>query len=74
MRISSERLKQLKTYFAPGTRVRLIKMEDDYSKLKPGDLGTVIGVDDIGTVHVSWDIGSSLGVVLGVDICEKIED
>ena len=37
-----------------------------------GTLGTVKAVDDIGTIHVAWDNGSSLGVVLGVDDCRKV--
>ena len=40
--------------------------------LKEGALGTVLRVDDIGTIHVSWDCGSSLGVVLGEDSCTRI--
>ena len=48
-------------------------MNDTYSKLQYGDLGTVISVDDIGTIHVSWDKGGSLGVAFGEDLCEKIE-
>ena len=31
-------------------------------------------VDDIGTIHVSWDCGSSLGVVLGEDSCTRIDE
>jgi len=47
-------------------------MDDPYSKLKPGDQGTVSFVDDIGTVFVDWDCGSSLGVVYGVDMIRKL--
>ena len=32
-----------------------------------GTLGTVIGVDDIGSVMVHWDNGGSLSVVYGED-------
>jgi hypothetical protein len=48
-------------------------MDDPYSKLKPGATGTVSFVDDIGTVHVHWDCGSSLGVVFGEDEIKRIE-
>lgn len=51
----------------PGARVRLISMDDPYSRLTPGDEGTVRFIDDAGTVHVDWDNGSSLGLVSGVD-------
>jgi hypothetical protein len=52
----------------------LLKMNDPYTKLQPGDKGTVTSVDDTGTIHVSWDSGSSLGVVFGEDLCKKIEE
>lgn len=51
--IHQEVLKQLRTYYPPGTRVALVKMDDPYTKLKPGDKGTVTGVDDMGTIHVN---------------------
>lgn len=72
MIIHPETLKALKTYYTPGTRVVLERMNDKYSKLEPGSKGTVISVDDIGTIHVAWDCGSSLGVVYGEDLCRKI--
>ena len=54
--------------------VELVSMDDPYNtKLVPGCRGTVIAVDSIGTIHVSWDCGSSLGVVYGVDSCRKVE-
>ena len=72
--IHPERLKQLKSYYTPGTRVMLLKMNDPYTKLRPGTKGTVTFVDDIGTIFVNWDSGSSLGVAFGEDICKKIEE
>jgi len=71
--IHPNRLQQLKNSYAPRTRVRLLRMNDPYTKLSPGELGTVIGVDDIGTIHVSWDCGSSLGVAYGEDSCEIVK-
>lgn len=41
------------------------RMSDPYTDLRQGDRGTVTMVDDIGTVHVNWDRGSTLGVVFG---------
>ena len=50
-------------------------MNDPYRPdLKEGTLGTVVHVDDAGTIHVSWDCGSSLGVVLGEDSCTRIDE
>jgi hypothetical protein len=72
MMIHPDMLKELKAFYTSGTRVRLVRMDDPYTKLKPGATGTVSYVDDIGTVHVNWDCGSSLGVVFGEDEIMKI--
>ena len=45
-----------------GKRVRLIRCNDPYTRLEPGAEGTVSFVDDMGTVFVNWDSGSSLGL------------
>lgn len=37
-----------------------------------GTQGTVKFVDDIGTIHITWDCGSSLGIVYGEDSCHRI--
>lgn len=58
----------IKRMYPAGARVVLVSMNDSYSaKPAPGDVGTVAFVDDIGTVHVDWDCGSSLGAVYGED-------
>lgn len=59
-----------KTYPA-GCRVRLVSMND--TQAPPiGTEGTVRYVDDIATVHVAWENGSSLGAAYGEDRIEKI--
>ncbi|KKL72331.1 hypothetical protein LCGC14_2086000 [marine sediment metagenome] len=50
-----------------GDRVELIKCTDPYTKIPPGTQGKVDFVDAIGTVHVTWDNGYSLGLVPGED-------
>lgn len=69
---SRKTIELLKQWFPAGTRVELVSMNDPYAKLDPGEQGTVICVDDIGTIHVNWDCGSSLGVVHGEDFIRKI--
>ena len=60
---------------ANGTRIRLISMNDPYTTLKPGTLGTVHHTDSIGTVHVKWDDGRSLGILPDEgDVIEIIKD
>lgn len=67
-------VKIIKERYPVGTRVELISMNDPYSKLRPGDKGTVVFVDDIATVHVNWDCGSSLGVAYGEDHIAIVEN
>jgi hypothetical protein len=64
------RAERLKKQYPNGTRVRLVKM-DDVQAPPIGTLGTVFGVDDIGTLLVQWDTGSTLGVT-DEDECVKI--
>ena len=71
---SKAMVENLRRRFPPGTRVELVRMNDPFSTLKPGDRGTVEFVDDMGSVFCSWDQGSRLGVVFGVDEVIKIED
>ena len=72
--IIPEMLRSLRERFPAGCRVELTHMDDPYNtRLHEGCLGTVIAVDDIGTIHVNWDCGSSLGVVYGEDSCRRID-
>lgn len=68
---SKETVERLRKQYPHGTRVELVNMSDPYSRLKPGDKGTVDFIDDTGTLFCIWDCGSTLGVVYGVD---KIQD
>jgi len=72
MFIRKEILEKLRKEYSSGTRVELIRMEDIQAP-PTGTQGTVIGVDDIGSIMVSWDNGSSLSVVYGEDSCRKLE-
>ena len=68
-----ETIEYLKSSFPRGCRVELLRMDDPQAP-PIGTRGTVIGVDDIGTIHVNWDTGSSLGVAYGEDDCRRISD
>ena len=57
----------IKEQYPPGTRIRLNSMEDPYAPIAPGTEGVVDFVDDIGTIHMKWDNGRSLGIVPGED-------
>ncbi len=68
---SKEQVKAVKNAYPEGCRVELVHM-DDVQAPPTGTEGTVIGVDDTGTVHVAWDNGSSLGVVMDKDSARRI--
>ena len=70
-----ETIERIRSRYPIGCRVELVKMgPDPYSKLKPGDQGSVRYVDDIGTVFVNWDCGSGLGMVYGEDHIRRVDD
>jgi hypothetical protein len=56
-----------------GDRVELVRCSDPYTRLKPGEQGTVCLVDAMGTTHVDWDSGSNLGMIPGEDVFRVIE-
>lgn len=65
-------VESIRLQYPAGTRVALISMNDPYTKLRLGDEGTVIAVDDIGTVHIQWDNGSTLGAAYREDTIRKL--
>ena len=69
---SRETVERIRKQYPAGTRVELIRMEDEQAP-PIGTNGTVVGVDDIGSIMVHWDNGSSLNVVYGEDRCRKID-
>ena len=64
-------VEDIRKQYPVGCRVELIKM-DDVQAPSVGAMGTVIGVDDIGSIMVQWDCGSSLNVVYGEDAVRKL--
>ena len=65
--LDRELVKNIRVVYPTGARVVLIKMDDPQAP-PAGTEGTVLRVDDIGTIHIRWDNGSSLGVVFGEDV------
>ena len=68
---NEEIVRKFKELYPPGMRVRLLSM-DDAQAPPMGTKGTVLGVDDYGSIKVCWDTGSSLSVVPGEDIIEIV--
>ena len=72
---SREYVDSIRKQFPAGTRIELLRMDDPYNrKLVPGCKGTVRHVDDVATVFVDWDCGSSLGFVPEVDSVRIISE
>lgn len=55
-----------------GKRVKLLYTSDIHTRLKPDAEGVVKFVDSMGTVHVQWDDGSSLGLIPNEDMWEVL--
>jgi len=60
-------VERIKNMYPIGTRIELLSAMDDIQGIDKGIKGTVIGVDDIGTIHMKWDNGRSLGLIPGED-------
>jgi hypothetical protein len=71
---SKETVALLRASFPQGCCVELVRMEDPYTTLLPGDQGAVDFVDDVGTVFCIWDNGSTLGAAYGADIIVRVDE
>lgn len=68
---SEEVIRNLREHYPAGARVELLQM-DDLQAPPIGMKGTVVGVDDAGSIMVRWDNGSSLNVAYGADRCRLL--
>lgn len=66
------KISQIISDYPAGTRVELIKMDDNIHPIAPGTKGTVDFVDDTGQIHVIWDNGAGLALVPEVDKFKRI--
>lgn len=71
--IRRETVKRLRREYPVGCRVELVQM-DDVQAPPIGTMGTVRGVDDIGSIMVRWDNGCGLSVAYGEDMCRRIDE
>lgn len=70
---TEKEVKDLRKEYPKGTRVVLVQMDDTQAP-PVGTKGTVLGVDDIGSLLMAWDNGCGLNVVYGEDEMKKIND
>jgi len=64
---SREQIEIIKKKYPSGTRIQLLSTMNDMQGVEEGTKGTVIHVDDIGTIHMRWDNGRGLGLIPGED-------
>ena len=64
---SEKMVKFLREKYPPGTRIRLVSMEDPYAPVAPGTEGTLVCVDDAGQFQMKWDNGRTLALIPGED-------
>lgn len=69
-----EQINRIKQSYPAGTRIKLLSMEDPYAPVPSGTKGTVAFVDDMGTIHMEWDNGRTLGLIPGEDSFVKITE
>ena len=67
MKIPTDKeVEAVRAAYPSGTRVRLVHMDDPQAP-PIGTKGTVICVDDVGSLLVKWDNGSGMNVAYGED-------
>lgn len=64
--LSKNEREYLEQTYPIGTVVELVEMSDPQAP-KAGTKGRVLGIDDIGSLIVSWENGSNLNVLWNID-------
>ena len=70
----NEIVNELRKKYPKGTRIKCVLMKDKYNPVPSGTIGSVRNIDDAGTIHMAWENGSSLGLVVDEDIFEVIAE
>lgn len=60
-------LAQLRKQYPVGTKIQLISMRNEKYPILPGTIGEVTHIDDMGSIHMKWQNGSSLALIPEVD-------
>lgn len=66
-------LAKLKNMYPKGTKIVLDYM-DDIQSPPIGTIGTIVGIDDIGSLMVVWENGSNLNIIPFVDKFHKYNE
>ena len=69
---SKEEVDRVREAYPVGARVKLVSMDDPHAP-SVGTRGTVLGVDETGSLLMKWDNGSRLNVVYGQDYVRRCD-
>ena len=72
--MNKEQIQRIKEAYPKGTRLVCTGMNDPFAPIDYGTKGTVRCVDDMGTIHMQWDNGRTLGLIYGEDSFRKIKE
>lgn len=62
--LTQKQVEQIKEMYPIGTVIELTAdMDDKYAPIAKGTQGEIVNIDDMGTLHMKWQNGRSLGVV-----------
>ena len=70
---SPKEVERIKKMYPKGTRIQIERMKDPYHPIERGTKGIVDYVDDVGTLHCTFDNGRCQGVVTDADIFHVID-
>ena len=71
--MNRKRVEVLRKQYPSGCTVELVNMDDEFAP-PAGTKGTVVHVDDIGSIHIAWETGSTLAVIPGVDMVRRLDE
>lgn len=64
---SKSYLEQLRKQYPKGTKLQLLSMRNEKYPVLPGTVGEVTHIDDVGSIHMRRENGSSLALIPEVD-------
>lgn len=70
---NKEHIEQLRKKYPVGTKIQLISMRNEEYPVLSGTIGEVKWVDDIGSIHMRWENGSSLALIPEIDSFKVVE-
>lgn len=73
MKINDRQLEERRKHYPPGTRVELVFMDEDDAP-EAGTMGTVLGMDDNGTLIIAWDDGKESGLAYAMSYARKMNE